>query len=208
MEILDTLVRKSKTLRAEVQTKGTLRTARITLDRGVIFLLSRIYRFPAAWHPPTSMRPYRIAVATAINALDPEVVCEVGCGLGSILSRIHAPVRVGYDVSPGVLRAARLLRSGSIDFRSGSIDAVDLPSMDVLVLVNWIHEVSPEDLERMLLPLLPRTRCLMLDAIDADNAFGYRFKHDFAFLDGKARLLSSTRVDGEGRSFRLYEVIA
>jgi len=208
MGILDTLARKSKTLRAEVQTKGALRTARITLDRGVVFLLSRIYRFPAAWHPPTSMRPYRIAVATAINALDPEVVCEVGCGLGSILSRIHAPVRVGYDVSPGVLRAARLLRSRSIDFRSGSIDAVDLPSMDVLVLVNWIHEVSSEDLERMLLPLLSRTRCLMLDAIDADNAFGYRFKHDFAFLDGKARLLSSTRVDGEGRSFRLYEVIA
>jgi len=208
VKILNVLVRKSKTLRTEIRAKGRRRTARIAFDRSVIFALSKIYRFPAAWHTPTSMRPYRIAVATTINALDPKVVCEVGCGLGSILSRVHAQKRVGYDVSPGVLRAARLLRSRSIDFRSGSIDAVDLPSMDVLVLVNWIHEVSPEDLERMLLPLLPRTRHLMLDAIDADNAFGYQFKHDFAFLDGKARPLSSTRVDGEGRSFRLYEVIA
>ena len=208
MSILNILVRKSRTLRTEIRAKGPRRTARIAFDRSVIFALSKIYRFPAAWHPPTSMRPYRIAVAEAINAMHPKVVCEVGCGLGSILSRVRAPVRIGYDVAPGVLRAASLIRSRSIDFRAGSINAVDLAYIDVLVLVNWIHEVSPQDLEHMLISLLPRTRYLMLDAIDADNAFGYRFKHDFCFLEGKAELLSSTRVEGEGRSFSLYKVLA
>ena len=153
------------------------------------------------------MRPYRKVVAEAINALHPGVVCEIGCGLGSILSRLDAPVRIGYDISPGVIRAARLIRTRSIDFRVGSLGDVDVPSMDVLVLVNWIHEVSPGELDAALAPLLPKVRFLMLDAIDPDNAFGYRYKHDFAFLAGKAKHLSTSRDPAEGRGFRLYEVI-
>ncbi len=153
------------------------------------------------------MRPYRKVVAEAINALHPGVVCEIGCGLGSILSRLDAPVRIGYDISPGVIRAARLIRTRSIDFRVGSLGDVDVPSMDVLVLVNWIHEVSPGELDAALAPLLPKVRFLMLDAIDPDNAFGYRYKHDFGFLAGKAKHLSTSRDPAEGRGFRLYEII-
>lgn len=186
--------------------KGWPRALRIAVDLSVVSLLARVHRFPASWHAPTSLRPYRIMIAREIDALEPQVVCEVGCGLGSILSRVHAPLRIGYDISPGVVDAARLIRSRAIGFRVGTLGDVDLERMDVLMLVNWIHEVSPDDLARQLLPLLPRTRYLMLDAIDADNTFGYRYKHDFAFLAGKAELVSSSRHPGEGRSFRLFRV--
>ena len=142
-----------------------------------------------------------------MNDLKPDVVCEVGCGLCSILSRINSPNRYGYDIDSGVIRAARLLRSGALKLQVGGLSAVALKHIDVLILVNWIHGVGPRDLEMELSRLLPVTRYLVLDAIDADNSYGYRYKHDFSFLENRARRLSVTRHPGEGRSFQLFEVI-
>lgn len=201
------VIRKMNTARKEVRSKGLFRYSRMTLERGLVYGLSKIYDFPASWHPPTSARPYRIVVADLVNSLHPDVVCEVGCGLGSILSRIHAPRRVGFDIDPAVIKAAKLLRGRRIEFHQGGLAEVSPPRMDVLILVNWIHELSPADLNRQLDPLLGRTHYLVLDAIDASNDFGYRYKHDFSFLDGKALKLSSARHPSEGRSFQLFEVL-
>jgi hypothetical protein len=202
------LLRKFRTLKSEIETRGWLRVGRITLDRAAIFLLARVFDFPPSWHPPLSARPYRRTVAGIINTLEPHTVCEVGCGLGSILVLVKATQRCGYDADAGVIRAARLIRSGRIRFRQGSIADISESGIDVLVLVNWIHEVSPGELAAQLWPQLPRTKYLLLDAIDPDNDFGYRFKHDFAFLAGRAERISTTRHPGEGRSFQLFRVTA
>lgn len=206
--MLKVLFRKITTLRREIQSKGFLRVARITADRLAVFILSKVYQFPASWHPPTSSRPYRITVAKVVNDLKPDTVCEVGCGLGSILCRVGAPARFGFDIDAGVVRAAKLLRGRKIHFAHGGLSAVSLMHIDVLILVNWIHEISPTELEKELAPLLTKTHYLVLDAIDPDNSYGYRYKHDFAFLESKARRLSVTRTPHEGRSFQLFEVIA
>ena len=47
-----------------------------------------------------------------VNALTPERVVEVGCGLGDILSRIEARDRFGLDEDANVIRAARFLHGG------------------------------------------------------------------------------------------------
>ena len=201
------LARKAANFAALARKKGLARALRIAMGLATVSLLAKLHRFPASWHPPTSLRPYRVVVAREIDALRPRVVCEVGCGLGSILHRVHAPVRIGYDISPGVVRAAKWIRSRAIDFRVGTLVDVDVERMDVLVLVNWIHEIRPEDLARQLLPLLPRARYLMLDAIDADNAYPYPYRHDFAFLAGRAERVSSSRHPDEGRSFQLFRVL-
>lgn len=200
------LASKARTLGREIASRGVGPVARITADRIAVAALARVYGFPASWHPPTSARPYRCTVARLVNSVQPRVVCEVGCGLGSILTRVDAPVRVGFDIDPAVIRAAKLLRGRKIEFHEGSLGAVSLAQMDVLLLVNWIHEVSAAELERDLAPLLGRTKYLVLDAIDASNSFGYRYKHDFAFLAGKARQLAVARHPPEGRSFQLFEV--
>jgi hypothetical protein len=44
----------------------------------------------------------------------------------------------------------------------------------VLILINWIHEISPAALESTLLSRLPRTRYLVLDAVDRDGPAGGR----------------------------------
>jgi hypothetical protein len=186
---------------------GLTRAIRITIDKAALHALQRVYGFNR-WHAyaPLSARPYRRTVAGVINALNPNCVVEVGCGLGVVLSLVRARHRYGYDTDGGAIRAARLIRSRSIVFREGDMRSVGQPKIDVLVLVNWIHEFSPQQLAEWLEPLLSRTRFLLLDAIDADNPLDYRYSHDFSFLANKARLISQSRAEGEGRRFMLYEV--
>lgn len=187
---------------------GIGRAIRIAVDRALLRLLQRRYGFHL-WHTeaPLSARGYRRDVARLVNALHPQAVVEVGCGLGSILSLIDAPFRVGYDLDAGAIRAARAIRSRRIRFVAGDLAAVAETANDILILVNWIHEISPAALEAALLPLLPRTRYLVLDAVDPDGPAGYAYKHDFAFLQGHARCLSAIRPVNEGRTFRVYEAV-
>jgi hypothetical protein len=99
-----------------------------------------------------------------------------------------------------------MLRSKTINFNCGDMTCVEAAQIDVLILVNWIHDFSPEQLEIWLRPLLQRTKNLLLDAIDSENPAGYRFAHDFAFMQGLSKPVLTRRVDGEGRRFILYEV--
>ena len=190
-----------------VRNRGVARSTKILLDTIALKLLREIYGFHP-WHAaaPLSARPYRRTVAEMVNAVNPASVVEVGCGLGSVLSLVRAKSRHGYDLDDAVIRAARMLRSNSIAFTRGDMCSVDESHMDVLILVNWIHDFSPAQLESWLRPLLPRTRYLLLDAIDPNNPLGYRFTHDFAFLEGAAQPVSTRRTDGEGRQFILYQV--
>jgi hypothetical protein len=186
---------------------GIFASIRIALDRTALGVLSRIFGFHP-WHAaaPLSARPYRRVVADLVNELNPRRVVEVGCGLGSILSLIHAPERYGYDVDEGAIRAARLIRSKGISFIQGDMRTVSQSNIDVLILCNWIHDFSPEQLDSWITPLMSRTSYLLLDAIDSNGPEGYRFKHDFAFLGVRATHVAVRRAPGEGRTFNVYKV--
>jgi hypothetical protein len=193
----------------EIRRIGLVRAARIAWGRLFLTVIGRIYRLDP-WHvrTPAAARPYRATVAEMVNALHPEVVVEVGCGLGYVLAPVRARQRYGYDVDGHVIRAARLLRGRRIAFIQGELSAVSQPRIDVLILVNWIHALSPAALEAALRPLLGRTRYLVLDAIDPDApGSSYRHRHDFAFLDGQARHLLVAHAPNEARSFHLFEVV-
>ena len=103
-------------------------------------------------------------------------------------------------------QGARFLHGRKISFECGDLTAVSQARVDVLILVNWIHEVSPEELLRLIEPLLSRTDYLVLDAIDPEESSGYRFKHDFAFLSSRAHRICVARTPNEGRSFQLFQV--
>jgi SAM-dependent methyltransferase len=150
-------------------------------------------------------------VVGIVNSLRPESVVEVGCGLGEILSRIRARERFGFDSDAAVVRAARFLHPRGT--RWVAADAFAVPELlpreqgiDCLVMINWIHNLRPDQLADCVLPLLPRVRYLLLDAIDHDAPSSYRFRHDFGFLAGVTERISMTRAAGEPRSFVLYQV--
>ena len=183
------------------------RRLRIAVDRGALTLLEWRFGF-APWHSqsPLSSRPYRRGLAGLVNDLSPSCVVEVGCGLGAILALVKSEQRVGYDVDPAVIRAARFLHGRSIDFRVGGFETVTESEIDVLIAVNWTHDFDPAQLEAWLIPMLPRTRYLMLDAIDPGEP-GYSHHHDFAFLGGRARKIASERLGESNRRFLLFECI-
>jgi SAM-dependent methyltransferase len=186
---------------------------RCRIDRAWLSCVERMFKLdPWHAHAPYSCRPYKKVVVDLVNALKPERVVEVGCGLGDILSRIEARERFGLDVDANVIRAARFLHGGKVHWLQGKVEDIVrlLPSaggIDCLILVNWIHNLSPQNLAELLLPVLPRTRYLVLDAMDTDAPASYRFKHDFAFLSKSAERVSVARSPDEARSFILYRVI-
>jgi len=175
--------------------------------------LRMVFQFDA-WHAsaPYACRPYKRKIVELVNALEPATVVEVGCGLGEILSRIRANERFGFDADRAVIRAARFLHGGKVHWINADLAAVAtlLPEkrrIDCLIMVNWIHNLSPEQLWVCLRPLLSRIKWLVLDAIDRDGPASYRFKHDFAFLAAVTERNSIIRVPNEPRSFIIFKVI-
>lgn len=197
---------------ASVFRTGVWTKLRCRIDRFGLAALRLLFGFDR-WHAsaPYTCRPYKQLVVELTNALQPTTVVEVGCGLGDIISRVNAVDRFGIDSDSQVIRAARFLHRGRGRWIHGDGNRIQLVvpqerKIDCLIMVNWIHNLSCESLSELLLPVLPRTRYLILDAIDADGPISYRYKHDFGFLSAVTRKLSESRVPGEPRRFIVFEV--
>ena len=192
-----------------IRRRGVGRSVRTAGDQIVLGLLRRRFGFHP-WHAtsPTSARPYRREVAALVDTLKPGVVVvvEVGCGLGAILARVRAPVRVGYDNDGGAIRAARLIRSRAIRFVEGDFTSVTERDIDVLIAVNCLHDFAPDRVAEWIVPLLGRTRFLLIDRIDPASPTRYAHYHDFAFLDGRSKLVSADQFGEDFREFLLYEI--
>jgi SAM-dependent methyltransferase len=187
-----------------------VRRIRCHFERAWFRAIRRVFRFDA-WHAnaPYSCRPDKKSVVDLANSLHPNTVVEVGCGLGEILSRINARNRYGLDLDARVIRAARFLHPRGIVWIAGAAATLQqrmgsVAFIDCLIMVNWIHNLSSEELAAALVPLLPKTRFVIVDAMDQNAPASYRVKHDFAFLTGQATRLAAVRVPDEPRSFLLF----
>jgi len=183
------------------------------MQRAWLTAMRYVFRFDA-WHAdaPYACRVYKGCVVDLANSLRPTTVVEVGCGLGEILSRINARDRYGVDSDVRVIRAARFLHPRRIVWIHGTAAGLDQrigPAVliDCLIMVNWIHNLSPEELAATLAPLLPRTRYVILDAVDQSAPASYRVRHDFAFLSGQATQYAALRVPDEPRRFLLFRTL-
>jgi hypothetical protein len=189
------------------------RRVRCRVDRLRLHALRLLFRFDP-WHAaaPYSCRPYKALVVELANALQPAVAVEIGCGLGDIIGRVDAADRFGVDADYRVIRAARFLHGGRGRWIHGDgncIDSLLTPErrIDCLIMVNWIHSLSPEHLADLVVPLLARARFLIVDAIDPDGPSSYRHKHEFEFLSELARTRSVSRVPGEPRRLIVFEIV-
>jgi SAM-dependent methyltransferase len=190
-----------------IKANGILRSGKIFIDGLLLKILAKIFGFHP-WHAssPVSARPYRLLIAQIVSDLHPQSVAEIGCGLGHILAHISASKLYGYDIDQNAIRAGRFLNrlyGGNIVFQVGSFSMVT-QQIDVLILVNWIHALSPLELDHALTPLLDRIEYLLVDTLDQGEL---GFKHDFSFLSRKALLISVHRIDGEHRSFKLFRIV-
>ncbi|HET8685245.1 MAG TPA: class I SAM-dependent methyltransferase, partial [Methanosarcina sp.] len=76
------------------------------------------------WHIRAvyQFRPYKSQVVEIANSTQPDTAIEIGCGLGDILSRIHAKNKLGIDIDSGAIRSAKFLHRQNIIFKQGSLD--------------------------------------------------------------------------------------
>jgi SAM-dependent methyltransferase len=188
-----------------------IRRLRCRAERAWLNALRRVFRFDA-WHAnaPYACRPYKRRVVEMANSLQAHIVVEVGCGLGDILSRVNAQHRYGLDLDPRVIKAARFLHPRQIEWIAGTTAELheriaSFAFVDCLIMVNWIHNLSSDELAAVLEPFLRKTRYLIVDALDQNAPASYRFKHDFGFLTGIATQRAAIRVPNEPRQFLLFQ---
>lgn len=178
------------------------------LERLRLKVIHKKFRFDS-WHYDNGWhcRPYKHVAVDVANSIDIDTVVEVGCGLGDIISRIDAKHCFGYDLDASVIAAARQSSGRKVVFHIGSFDSIAIEKMDLLIMINWIHNMPPEKLAAVLNMALSRTKFLLLDHIHS-RATGYKFSHNFQeLLDNRARLLRTESCGyGESRDLLLYKV--
>ena len=136
---------------------GFARTSNCVLCKLFYAALRIPFRFDA-WHAsaPYACREYKHRVAAAANSIAPRVVVDIGCGLAEVLDHIRAPFRYGIDLDSGAIAAARFLRGRRISLHVASAlepeliaQAVTERPVDLLIMTNWIHGFTTEQLVGM-----------------------------------------------------------
>jgi SAM-dependent methyltransferase len=179
------------------------------MERVINQALFVVYGFDI-WHITNGgrCRPYKLIIADKINQLSPDnaTVVEVGCGLGDILRHVKSANRIGCDIDHRVIRAARMRALfHNVVLRVGDSTVISESAIDVLIMVNWIHTLSPSDLSELVAPFLPRTKYFLFDSIDEESLSSYKYGHDFQFMRHRASLVETFRVFGEPRSFLIWK---
>lgn len=156
-----------------------------------------------------SARPYKKYVIDVANSLNPDLVVELGCGLGDIISRVRAKKRFGVDPYKSVIRAARFLHPLGVEWIVG--DAATISSIapgeriNCFLAIGCLHFISREELAALMTPLVERTDYFLVDKFNYDLQPG-RFDHDFAFFSGLATCISDvTPCNDDIRRYLLFK---
>ncbi|MDG2448810.1 MAG: class I SAM-dependent methyltransferase [Saprospiraceae bacterium] len=137
------------------------------------------------WHSatPFEARTYKKSVVQLASQLGVKSVVEIGCGLGEIISRIDAQERIGVDRELAVIMAARQLNKSECKFFTMELVKFtkEFPNDDfeLLIMVNWIHEISWKDLSQSIKDIQARfdVKYLLVDSIDKAIG-GFQNYHD------------------------------
>jgi SAM-dependent methyltransferase len=183
----------------------------LCLLQRLIFTLFRFFYKFDPWHSqsPFYCRPYKKRVVKISNSLKPNSVVEIGCGLGEIISRIKAPLKYGIDIDNKVLKVAKILNP-KVKYFLGDFKTVfqiPLDSIDLLIMVGFIHGIPPKKLKEELNFLLERKKIKYILAdkyYESYKTNGYR--HNLEELVNKIKKVKSFKDPEKTRKLILYEV--
>ena len=149
-------------------------------------------------------RPYALELCRYVNELIEkewlENVVEIGCGLGEILARIKVRQRIGFDVDENVVMAAKPLHK-KIEFHKGTFGDVRGRDIDVLIAVNFTHNIAPDELQRQFADLLAnnKVKFIVVDSVE------YTYFHNFATIFGdKCQKVWQSREFEHKRTVQIY----
>lgn len=124
-------------------------------------------------------------------------VVEVGCGTGDIIGNIKWPLKYGFDINDGNRKVAQKLYPRTI-FSNGSFGEINCRDLCCLIMVNFIHEIPPEDLKDMLTTIIEcGVEMVVLDTFRGNKGTEYTYAHDGNFL-----LQEKFKLDRRSKGFR------
>jgi len=170
------------------------------------WLLWKKFKFDS-WHIYGSTQPkYQGEVIRMLNELDYRFkIVEIGCGLGSILKSVDYLEKFGLDLDQNVISAAKFInRRSQISFMTGSFeDAKKYIDIDVLLAVNWVHNLDPAQLLFELSYFSKRGVLVLTEGVE-----DYRFYHDRVFFDSHFKILKEVFVpEGKRHLFLLAPLV-
>lgn len=149
-------------------------------------ILCRKYGFDR-WHvQPYELRKYAIETGGYISGYRPQLVVDIGCGLGDLLRHIklsETGAGFGYDVSEKAIKAAKKLsKSKMLNFYVGSFDEVNFDKrIDYLSALGFMHGCSEEYWKPQFEKLLGRNEVyhVVVDVFPEKNEIG-QYQLDFS----------------------------
>ena len=81
------------------------------------------------------------------NGLEPESVCEIGCGAGEILNQLHMKMSqnvsfAGYEISPQAYALCQTKEKDRLRFHLKNLPDPDSPAFDLVLLIDVFEHVE------------------------------------------------------------------
>ena len=162
--------------------------------------LLRLYFGFDKWHVYAQTKPsYVDIVHSFANTLQKkDVVLEVGCGLGNLITGCNFSSRIAIDNSSEVIKAAKFLNyfhSKKVMFLHGSFEeALRFENIDCLILVNWIHNLTPIQLENSIREMYGKS-LNSNSYIISEGIAHYRNYHNKEFFSKFGEILKESLID-------------
>jgi len=121
------------------------------------------------WHcSPVNRKPYALEIIETLEemikagTIGKGYIVEVGCGRGDIIGNIRYGKRIGIDIDPHAINAAKFLHP-DMTFIKGEVDAIPIDNIDVLIMVGWLHGITPEAVHDLIQHALQKTKMFVFD---------------------------------------------
>ncbi len=102
-------------------------------------------------------RKYAQEVVEYVNASWPNTVVDLGCGMGDMISHIHAAQKYGYDPKDCLLQEARKIDKSGTIYKKGSFDEVKIEGkIDFLITLQFLHEFTNDKVKTIYSDILDR----------------------------------------------------
>jgi hypothetical protein len=149
------------------------------------FFLYIMFHFDQ-WHrTPILFKPYVLDISKFLNKQKSRnSYLEIGCGLGDIIRNVNYKKRLGLDAENDVLRAARFVSfitfERHIQFKRFIFPDDSISDRyDVIIMVNWIHNIEPEILNIKIRDYFHNNLIVGgIIVIDTVNHEGYKYYHN------------------------------
>jgi len=143
-----------------------------------------------------------------INKLNLNNAVEIGGGGGDIVSRLNTSKKFLIDVDNNLKNVVNFLYKDVI-FINGSFESIkqiDNENIDILILVNWIHELKQDYIITQIKNILKfkNIKYILVDEINL-NIEGYKYKHNFENAIEGFKTLKLIEDPENIRKFRILE---